>query len=169
MVRWLSLTAVVVIVDQITKHWVESMFQLQERVSVLPFFDITLAYNRGAAFSFLADAGGWQRWFFAAIAVGVSIGIIIWMLRLKSHEKGLAIALALILGGALGNLIDRLMLGHVVDFLLFYWNGNYFPAFNVADSAISLGAVIILYDAFQEIKKGSDANNIDNNEENRHE
>jgi len=169
MVKWLSLTGVIVIADQVTKYWVDSMFQLQERVSVLPFFDITLAYNQGAAFSFLADAGGWQRWLFAAIAIMASIAIVVWMLRLKPHEKGVAVALALIIGGALGNLIDRLIFGHVIDFLLFYWDVYYFPAFNVADSAISLGAVIIIFDVFQDVKKEHNTNNVDNKGENSHE
>ena len=146
MKRWLWLALIVFVIDQITKKWVVSQFDLYERLNVLPIFDLTLAYNTGAAFSFLADAGGWQRWFFSGIAFFVSSIIVVWMFRLKPNEKWLACALALVLGGALGNLYDRMFLGHVVDFLLFYWHPYYFPAFNVADVGITIGAVFMFID-----------------------
>lgn len=153
MLRWLGLSAIIVLLDQITKHWVVALFELRERVNVLPYFDLTLAYNTGAAFSFLAGAGGWQRWFFTAVAMSVSVCLVVWMRRLQSTETWLGVALALILGGALGNLYDRLVLGHVVDFLLFYWHPYYFPAFNVADSAIATGAAMMFLDLFFDTKK----------------
>lgn len=145
---WLWLTGVVIALDQITKHMVVARFDLYERLEVMPFFNLTLAYNPGAAFSFLADAGGWQRWFFTAIALGASVVILIWLARLTAAEKLQGVALALILGGALGNFYDRLVLGHVVDFLDFYWGNSHFPAFNIADTAITIGAGLILLDMF---------------------
>ena len=122
-------------------------------IKVTDFFSLILAYNKGAAFSFLSDAGGWQRWFFTAVAVGVSAVLVVWIYRLKQHEKLLAIALALVLGGAIGNVYDRIMLGHVVDFILVHYQDNYFPAFNIADSAISVGAALLILDAFLQGKK----------------
>ena len=122
-------------------------------VKVTDFFSLVLAYNKGAAFSFLSDAGGWQRWFFTVIAAAVSAVLVVWIYRLKQHEKLLAIALALVLGGAIGNLYDRVMLGHVVDFILVHYQDNYFPAFNIADSAISVGAVLLILDAFLQGKE----------------
>jgi signal peptidase II len=122
-------------------------------IKVTDFFSLILAYNKGAAFSFLSDAGGWQRWFFTAVAVGVSVVLVVWIYRLKQHEKLLAIALALVLGGAIGNVYDRIMLGHVVDFILVHYQDNYFPAFNIADSAISVGAALLILDAFLQGKK----------------
>ncbi|MFT4997840.1 MAG: signal peptidase II [Flavobacteriales bacterium] len=122
-------------------------------IKVTDFFSLILAYNKGAAFSFLSDAGGWQRWFFTAVAVAVSAVLVVWIYRLKQHEKLLAIALALVLGGAIGNVYDRIMLGHVVDFILVHYQDNYFPAFNIADSAISVGAALLILDAFLQGKK----------------
>ena len=119
-----------------------------ERVNLLPILDFTLVYNKGAAWSFLSDAGGWQRWLFTAISSVVSIVLVIWIHRLVAIQKILLIALTFILAGAVGNLIDRIMLGKVVDFVLFYYDGHYFPAFNVADSAITLGAIMMLIDIF---------------------
>ncbi|WP_426414846.1 signal peptidase II [Aestuariirhabdus sp. LZHN29] len=149
MLRWLWLTVLVIVLDQLSKHYVVSVFELYERVAVLPMFDITLAYNTGAAFSFLSDAAGWQRWFFAAVASGVSLMLIFWLRSLKPTERWLAVALALVLGGALGNLYDRIVLGHVVDFLLVYYKQHYFPAFNIADSAITVGAFMLIVDAIR--------------------
>lgn len=146
--HWLWLTLVVVVLDQISKHWVVASFELYERLAVLPFFNLVLAYNSGAAFSFLADAGGWQRWFFTLVAIVASVVIVVWLARLKPVETLQAVALALILGGALGNVYDRIVLGHVVDFLDFHWQGYHFPAFNVADIAISVGAGLIILDMF---------------------
>jgi signal peptidase II len=145
--HWLWISLVVLAVDLWTKSLAENALQLYQRIEVLPFFNFTLAYNSGAAFSFLADAGGWQRWFFTLIALVASVVIVAWLLKLRG-ERMVAIALALILGGALGNLWDRVTLGHVVDFLDFHWAGYHFPAFNVADSAITVGAVLLIIDMF---------------------
>ena len=157
--KWLSLSAFILALDLMTKSWVEMVFQVRERLSITPFFDLTLAYNKGAAFSFLANAGGWQRWFFTAIAV-VVVGIMLgWLRKLKEDEKWLACALALIMGGALGNLYDRVLYGQVTDFLLFYVHPYYFPAFNVADMAISVGAFMLIVDIFRG-GKGDDADRV---------
>lgn len=144
--KWLWLTVFVVVIDLVTKAWVSNTFRYGEMLEVLPIFDLTLLHNKGAAFSFLANEGGWQRWFFAVIAVVVSGVLLVWLKRLKPNETWLAIALAMVLGGALGNLHDRVLLGYVVDFLFFHWENNYFPAFNLADTAISLGAGMLIVD-----------------------
>lgn len=143
--HWLWITLVVLVLDQWTKGWAEAALRMYQPMEVLPFFNLTLAYNEGAAFSFLAGAGGWQRWFFAGIALIASIIILVWLVRGRDSRM-VAAALALILGGALGNLWDRLALGHVVDFLDFHWAGYHFPAFNIADSAITVGAALIILD-----------------------
>lgn len=146
-----GIAALVVVLDQITKVWVDRSLQLYEQIPVTPMFNITLAYNRGAAFSFLSDAGGWQRWFFIGISVVVSVCLTVWLYRMKPNEKWLALAIALILGGAIGNnLIDRVIYGHVVDFIQVYYNTWYFPSFNVADSAITVGTVLLLILTFFE-------------------
>jgi signal peptidase II len=142
--RWLALSAAVVALDQVTKAWVMAIFRLGESQAVTPFFDLVLVFNPGAAFSFLHDAGGWQRWFFLVLAFAVSIWIVV-MLRRHAGERLLAFALALVLGGALGNVIDRVRHGAVVDFLYFHIAEHYWPAFNVADSAISVGVVLLLW------------------------
>ncbi len=156
---WLWVSVLVIAIDQATKHWFEANFSLYQKVEVIPdYFAWTLAYNTGAAFSFLADHDGWQRWFFAAIATAVSVVLVIWMKRLKASETWLAVALALVLGGALGNLYDRMVLGHVVDFILVHWQSRwYFPAFNIADSAITVGAVMLALDMFKSDKTGESA------------
>jgi signal peptidase II len=160
-VRWLLISALIVLADQISKSYIVQHFGEFEHVSVLPVLDITRMHNVGAAFSFLASASGWQRYLFIGLAVVVSIGIIVWLLRLKSGAHGLlACGLAFVLGGALGNLIDRIRLGHVIDFIHFHWNGAYFPAFNVADSAITVGAACLLLDALFEGKRKPDANPV---------
>jgi signal peptidase II len=149
--RWLPLTLAVIVLDQAAKAWMVQHFQLYNRVRVLPVLDITLMYNTGAAFSFLSDASGWQRWLFIALALGVGLAIIGWLRRLKARSQGLlACSLALILGGAIGNVVDRMRLGQVVDFIHPHWGGAYFPAFNVADSAITIGAILLLLDAWRE-------------------
>jgi len=145
MLRWLALAAVLVVLDQISKYWFDATYQYGQRVAVLPFFDFTLLYNPGAAFSFLADGQGWQRWLFTVVALAV-VGLILSLLRKHPQQKLFCSALTLVLGGAVGNLIDRVQSGHVVDFLLFYWNSWHFPAFNVADIAISCGAVLLIWD-----------------------
>ncbi|MCU7847332.1 MAG: signal peptidase II [Candidatus Thiodiazotropha sp. (ex Lucinoma kastoroae)] len=147
MTRWLWLSLVVILLDQASKQFAESMLTLYESVTVLPFFDLTLLYNKGAAFSFLSDQGGWQRWFFIILAIGVTIVLIGWLWRLKREEQWIAVALSLIIGGAIGNVIDRILFGQVIDFLHFHYQGHYFPAFNVADSAITVGVVVMLFDA----------------------
>lgn len=146
MLKWLWLTAVVVIIDQITKLAVDGSFEKYERLEILPFFNLTLAYNEGAAFSFLAGAGGWQRWFFTAIAVAVSIMLTLWLRKMPKTDWWSAMSVSLILGGALGNLYDRVVYGHVVDFLDFHWQGYHFPAFNIADSGITVGAAMMILD-----------------------
>ncbi|MCG8537227.1 MAG: signal peptidase II [Pseudomonadales bacterium] len=146
MLKWLWLSAVVFVLDQITKWLAVDAFVLYERMEILPFFNLTLAHNYGAAFSFLADHGGWQRWFFTAIAGGVSVALVIWLKRLPKNDWWIAVSLALILGGALGNVYDRVLLGYVVDFLDFHWAGYHFPAFNIADSGITVGAAMMIID-----------------------
>ncbi len=141
---WLLVAALVIGLDQLTKVLAEHYLVYGQSLPVLPHFDLTLAYNTGAAFSFLADAGGWQRWFFTVLALLVSAFIIVWLRRLGPQEKATALALALILGGALGNLIDRLRLGHVIDFIDLYYGSYHWPAFNLADSAITVGAALLV-------------------------
>ncbi|MGE7994096.1 signal peptidase II [Pseudomonas sp. NPDC089554] len=151
---WLWLSLLVLVIDQATKVYFDSSLSMYQQIVVIPdYFSWTLAYNTGAAFSFLADSSGWQRWLFAVIAVVVSAVLVVWLKRLGRNETWLAIALALVLGGALGNLYDRVVLGHVVDFILVHWrNTHYFPAFNVADSAITVGAVMLALDMFKSKK-----------------
>ncbi len=143
---WLLLVVAVVVLDQWTKGLATQGLSYGRAVEVLPVFDLTLLHNKGAAFSFLSDAGGWQRWFFTAISSVVSIVLLVWLLRLKREEIWLAASLAFILGGAIGNLWDRVALGYVVDFISVHYQDNYFPAFNIADSAITLGAAIMILD-----------------------
>ena len=150
MLKWIWLTVVVVILDQLTKYIASTSLIMFKPVAVMPMFNWTLMHNTGAAFSFLADAGGWQRWFFAIIAIAVSVVIVLWIKRLEQHEKWQAIALALILGGAIGNVIDRIWLGYVVDFIQVYYQQWYWPAFNIADSAIFIGVVMIIIDTIRE-------------------
>ncbi len=145
--RWLWLSLVVLTLDQVTKMAADQYLRYHEPVPVFPGFNLTLVYNPGAAFSFLADQGGWQRWFFVLLALAVSVVLIIWLLRLSAREGVLAAGLSLIVGGAVGNLIDRLLYGHVIDFLDFYYQRWHWPAFNLADSAIFLGVALLLYDA----------------------
>jgi signal peptidase II len=143
----LALAVFVLVVDLLTKRWVEAMLFHGEQIPLTAFFNLVLTYNAGAAFSFLSDAGGWQRWFFSVIAAGASM-LIIYLLRKNATDKLFCLALSLILGGALGNLWDRITLGHVVDFLDFHVAGYHWPAFNIADSAIFLGAASLILDSF---------------------
>ena len=147
MLKWLWLTVVVVVLDQASKLWASAALLFQEPLPVFPLFNLTLMHNYGAAFSFLANAGGWQRWFFAALAVSVSVAIIFWLRRLDAKRRWEAAALALILGGALGNVWDRLYYGYVVDFIDVYYGSHHWPAFNIADSAITVGAALLIIDA----------------------
>ena len=151
---WLLLSAFIVLLDQLSKTYITRHFGEFEFRSVLPILDIVRMHNVGAAFSFLASASGWQRWLFIALAVSVSIAIIVWLCRLPRGSRSLlAAGLALVLGGALGNVIDRIRLGHVIDFIHFHWDRAYFPAFNVADSAITVGAACLLLDALFDSKR----------------
>jgi signal peptidase II len=152
---WLWLSALVVILDQASKAYFESQLSLYQRIEVIPnLFSWMLAYNTGAAFSFLADHSGWQRWLFALIAIAVSVVLVIWLKRLGRSDTWIAVALALILGGAIGNLYDRIVLGHVIDFILVHWKDHLFPAFNLADSAITVGAIMLALDMFRSKKTG---------------
>ena len=146
--RWLWLTVLLLVIDQVTKQWVVGTFDLYESVSVLPIFSITYVQNPGAAFSFLADQGGWQRWFFTAIAATACIIFIVWLSKTSKQQAMLSIAFALMLSGAMGNLIDRVLFGYVIDFIDFHWASYRFPAFNVADSMIFIGAGLMLLDSF---------------------
>jgi signal peptidase II len=156
---WLVLSVLVLVIDQVSKAHFENSLSLYQQIVVIPdYFSWTLAYNTGAAFSFLADGSGWQRWLFALIAVVVSLVLVIWLKRLGRSETWLAIALALVLGGALGNLYDRIVLGHVIDFVLVHWQNRWmFPAFNFADSAITVGAIMLALDMFKTRKTGETA------------
>ena len=145
---WYLIALIVLVLDQLTKTWVIAEFYLGQREIITSFFNLVHVHNYGAAFSFLSDAGGWQRWFFAALSAVVSAVIVVWISRLPKTRWIEGLALALILGGALGNLYDRLVLGYVVDFLDFHWSGSHFPAFNVADSGITMGAVLLILDMF---------------------
>ncbi|PKF54177.1 hypothetical protein CW748_16895 [Alteromonadales bacterium alter-6D02] len=145
--RWLWLTVICLIIDQVTKIYVANNFSLYESIAVIPMFNLTYVHNEGAAFSFLSEAGGWQRWFFTAIAVTISCLLTYWLRALHKTEKLLSIAYALVLSGALGNLIDRVAYGYVIDFLDVYYGNYHWPAFNIADAAICGGAMLIIYDA----------------------
>jgi signal peptidase II len=147
MARWLSVAALVIVLDQITKYIANTGLVYAHAVPVIPSFNLTLMYNRGAAFSFLSDAGGWQRWFFVTVSLLASVLLIVWLYKLKPQQRMLALALSLVLGGAVGNLIDRLWFGYVIDFIQLYYRDFYWPAFNVADSAITIGAAILIWDA----------------------
>jgi signal peptidase II len=142
--RLLWLSALVVALDQISKFAVLANFREYEVLTIWPVFNLTLVYNTGAAFSFLSDAGGWQRWFFVIVAVVISLVMVVWLRRLRPNERLTGYGLALVIGGAVGNLIDRLWLGKVVDFLQWHWHEWYWPAFNVADTAITLGVALLL-------------------------
>ena len=150
---WLLLSALVVLADQLSKSYITSHYGEFEFTTVLPILDITRMHNVGAAFSFLATASGWQRWLFISLAVTVSIGIVVWLYRMPRSHGLLACGLALVLGGAIGNVIDRIRLGAVVDFIHFHWDRAYFPAFNIADSAITVGAACLILDALLEPKR----------------
>ncbi|MDE0840804.1 MAG: signal peptidase II [Porticoccaceae bacterium] len=146
---WYALAAAVLILDQFTKASVVHSFEYGDSLFISSYFNLVRAHNSGAAFSFLSDAGGWQRWAFSGLAASVSIVLVVWIARLSRAQWLECMALALILGGALGNLWDRLILGYVIDFLDFHWAGRHFPAFNVADSAITCGAILLIFDAWR--------------------
>lgn len=153
-VNWLIVAAVIVVADQLTKYLVTQQFSLFDSVAIMPHLNLTLLHNTGAAFSFLADAGGWQRWFFIILGSGVSIGIMIWLRRLPpDHGFALPLGLSLILGGAIGNILDRAVHGYVIDFIDFYYGSWHWPAFNVADIAITLGAFFFIIDSVQDLHR----------------
>ena len=147
-IKWVWLSLVIVIIDQLVKYYISHNLILFESLAILPGVDITYVHNTGAAFSFLSDAGGWQRWLFIFLSSGVSLFLLFWMKNHPATGICLAIALAMILGGAVGNLIDRVMLGYVIDYIDLYYNKWHWPAFNVADSAISIGVVLLIIDSF---------------------
>lgn len=157
--RWYWIVVLVFLADQLSKQWVLSSFELHESIQLLPVFNFTYVRNYGAAFSFLSDAGGWQRWLFTFVAVGFSILLSVWLRQQSAKMWRLNLAYTLVIGGALGNLVDRLQHGFVVDFLDFYWKTSHFPAFNIADSAICVGAGLIILDSFvsdKDVKKSAD-------------
>ena len=149
---WLAIAAIVVVVDQLTKMLIVQAFQLGESHTVTPFFNIVRWHNMGAAFSFLAHAAGWQRWFFVALGLAAT-AFIVWLLRRHGGQRVFSAALALILGGALGNVIDRLLHGYVIDFIQVHWGSAYFPSFNVADSAITIGAGLLILDELRRVRR----------------
>jgi signal peptidase II len=142
--KWFGLSFLIILLDQWSKLSVTSTMKLYESIQIMSFFNLTYVQNEGAAFSFLSDAGGWQRWLFSGLALMISLMIVVWLLRLKKQEFILALALSLVLGGAVGNLIDRVAYGYVIDFLDVYYNNWHWPAFNVADSAICMGVFLML-------------------------
>ena len=145
--KWLWLSGLVLILDQSTKLLAETLLVMTEPVPLLPFLALSKVYNTGAAFSFLSNAGGWQRWFFVGITLFVTVVIVLWLARLSPSQRRTGLALSLILGGAIGNLIDRLVYGHVIDFIDLYYGHWHWPTFNVADSAITVGAVLLVLDS----------------------
>lgn len=148
MMKWLWITGLVIAFDQASKWLMVSWLSLHESVAVMPFFNLTMAHNTGAAFSFLSQAGGWQRWFFVVLALSISLGLLIWLKKaVKTNME--AVSISLILGGAVGNVIDRIYYGYVIDFLDVYYGTYHWPAFNVADSAIVIGAALLLIDSFR--------------------
>jgi signal peptidase II len=159
LIVWLGLAVVVILLDQFSKTLILGDFRLGDSRTVTAFFDVVRAHNTGAAFSFLAGASGWQRWFFVGLGTAAS-AFIVWMLRSHPTQKLFCFAISMILGGAIGNVIDRLLHGYVVDFLQFHWSwlapmfpGGYFPAFNLADSAITLGAICLIVDELRRVKR----------------
>ena len=152
MLPWLGLALILLIADQFTKVLILGYYQLGDSTTITSFFNIVRAHNTGAAFSFLASASGWQRWLFTGIGVAATL-FIVYLLRTHPGQKLFCFALACILGGAVGNVIDRLLHGYVVDFLQFHWAGWYFPAFNVADSAITVGAICLILDELLRVRR----------------
>lgn len=147
--HWLWISMMVIVLDQFTKLLADNLLGFHQPVAIIPMFNLTLMYNTGAAFSFLSDAGGWQRWFFILLSIVISVVLVFWLLKLKPQQKLQMHSIALILGGAIGNLIDRSIYGHVIDFIDVYYQAHHWPAFNIADSAISIGAVLLIFDSFK--------------------
>ena len=150
---WLGIALAVILLDQLTKTLISRAFDLNDSRTLTSFFNLVRAHNTGAAFSFLAGADGWQRWFFIGLGAVAAV-FIVWLLARHGGQRLFGWALALILGGALGNVIDRVLHGHVVDFLQFHWSNAYFPSFNVADSAITIGAVLLILDELLRVRRG---------------
>lgn len=149
---WLGVALAIILIDQITKTVIAGTMKLGDVRIITPVFDIVRAHNSGAAFSFLSDAGGWQRWFFIGLGVAAA-AFIVWMLKSHGGQRLFGWALSLILGGAVGNVIDRILHGHVIDFIQVHWKSAYFPAFNVADSAITVGAMLLILDELLRVRK----------------
>ncbi|MDG1687602.1 MAG: signal peptidase II [Gammaproteobacteria bacterium] len=149
MLKYLTISAAIIGLDQVTKWLMVSWLALYETVAIMPYFNLTMAHNHGAAFSFLAQAGGWQRWFFTVLALVISTVLVVWLAKLKPEAKLEAISLSLVIGGAIGNVIDRIYYGYVIDFLDIYIGSSHWPAFNVADSAICIGAVLLIIDSIK--------------------
>ena len=162
--RFLWISVVAFVLDQWSKYAVLDSMNLYQSIEVLPFFNLTHVHNYGAAFSFLSSAGGWQRWFFTAIAIGISVVILWWLKQSPRSQKLLPVAFSFILGGALGNVYDRLVHGYVIDFLDFYVNNWHWPAFNIADSAIFIGAALLIVDMLKNGDKNEDKTQADNSE-----
>jgi len=153
MLQWLGLATIILMADQFTKVMILGFYQLGDSTYVTSFFNVVRAHNSGAAFSFLAGGSGWQRWFFTVVGV-LAAGLILWLLKSHAGQKLFAFAMVCILGGAIGNVIDRVRFGYVVDFLDFHWHGWHFPAFNVADSAITVGAACLILDELLRVRRG---------------
>ena len=153
--KWFWLSAVIVVLDQLSKQIAVNELGLHQPVQIAPLINFTLTYNSGAAFSFLSNAGGWQRWLFVGLSSAVSIGLVVWLVRTPAEKRWLPTSLALILGGALGNLWDRIAIGRVIDFVDVYYGSWHWPAFNVADSAICIGAVLLLISSFRDSDEGN--------------
>ncbi len=149
---WVWVSLLVIVFDQLTKQWALASLTPYEPVAIMPMFNMMLAFNPGAAFSFLGDQDGWQRWFFIVLAWGVSLALVVWLSKTHLSQRRLVLGLTLVLGGAIGNVIDRMVYHHVVDFLDFYWGVWHYPTFNVADIAISVGAVLLIWDAWKSDK-----------------
>lgn len=155
MLKWLWLSVVVIALDRVSKYLASSSLNLHEPLNILPFFNLTLMHNQGAAFSFLSQAGGWQRWLFTAIAIVVTLVIVQWIRRLSPAETWMAAALSLIAGGALGNVWDRIQLGYVIDFIDVYYGTWHWPTFNIADSAITIGALMLIMEGLKGGRKST--------------
>jgi len=149
MLKWLGLSLLIIVLDQASKLWVVANFDLYESIALLPGVNFTYVHNTGAAFSFLSSAGGWQRWLFVGIALVATVFLLVWLRKLKTSERWMAATLSLILGGAIGNLYDRIAYSYVIDFIDVYYDSHHWPVFNIADSAISIGVVMMLIDTFR--------------------
>ncbi len=147
--HWLWISLLVIILDQLTKLLADNLLGFHQPVAIIPMFNLTLMYNTGAAFSFLSNAGGWQRWFFIVLSIVISVVLVFWLLKLTTQQKLQMYSIAMILGGAIGNLIDRSIYGHVIDFIDVYYQVHHWPAFNIADSAICIGAVLLIFDSIK--------------------